>query len=427
MKNHDTLILGGGLAGLSAGYHLRGDCLIFERESEAGGLCRSFNDNGFSFDYAPHILYPQDTYTRKLIKGLLGNNLRTQKREAWIYHNSHKVYTRFPFQAHLHGLPSGVISRCLRSLEKERSSSPGGPPGNYHQWLVRNFGSGMAKEFLVPYSKKIWTVHPSRMNCDWIADRVARPRYADILTGAKGDPGKRFGFNTEFWYPVRGGIGALAKAFFRAQQGPVRLGKEVTAIDTARRTVTINGRDRYSYRNIISTLPLPDLIARLKDVPAKVKKAGRDLKFNRVMCVNLGVERGGISDRHWIYYHDPAFIFNRISLPKNLSSRTGPGHTSSICTEITLRPDERPRSSEIIRRVIRQLISTGLLTRQDRIIRKNILKLDYAYVIYDLHHRKNVDLIHAYLKTKKSSRPVVSENGNISTWTRPFSAGKERP
>ena len=47
-----VLILGAGLAGLSAAWHLRGrDVLVLERQHEVGGLCRSFREAGFTFDH----------------------------------------------------------------------------------------------------------------------------------------------------------------------------------------------------------------------------------------------------------------------------------------------------------------------------------------------------------------------------------------
>ena len=52
------LILGGGLAGMSTAYHL-GDTphLVLEAQATPGGLCRSRDVNGFTFDYTGHLLH----------------------------------------------------------------------------------------------------------------------------------------------------------------------------------------------------------------------------------------------------------------------------------------------------------------------------------------------------------------------------------
>ena len=67
-----AVIIGGGLAGLSAAYHLKQqgfeNYLILEKDSEVGGLSKSFVIDNFTFDYAIHILYSKDKYAEELNK-----------------------------------------------------------------------------------------------------------------------------------------------------------------------------------------------------------------------------------------------------------------------------------------------------------------------------------------------------------------------
>ena len=105
------LILGGGLTGLSIAYHLekfgQTDYLVAERESAPGGLCGSIQKNGFTFDYAGHLLHLHTPYGKKLVKKLLKTNLLRQKRKASIYTNKSRV--PFPFQANLFALPFAIM------------------------------------------------------------------------------------------------------------------------------------------------------------------------------------------------------------------------------------------------------------------------------------------------------------------------------
>ena len=78
-------ILGAGLAGLSAAYHLNGEHMILEKDREVGGLCRSVNIGGYTFDYAPHILFTRDDYVKALFEDLLKGNLYKHTRKAYIY------------------------------------------------------------------------------------------------------------------------------------------------------------------------------------------------------------------------------------------------------------------------------------------------------------------------------------------------------
>src|SRR5882724_2910596 len=124
MAHVRTLILGGGMSGLSCAYHLKSDYLLVERSDEPGGLSRSIKQDGFVFDHTGHLLHLRHPYTLKLIPELLGDNLTLNQRRAWIY--SHHAYTRYPYQANLYGLPKKVIEDCLKGLiEAQIQVSPG--------------------------------------------------------------------------------------------------------------------------------------------------------------------------------------------------------------------------------------------------------------------------------------------------------------
>ncbi|MDB5839461.1 MAG: UDP-galactopyranose mutase, partial [Herminiimonas sp.] len=110
-RHHDCIIIGAGPTGLSAAYHLGRDTLLLDRNATVGGWCRSIKDNGFTFDYAGHIMFSNDAYVLDLYKTLLGANVHWQDREAWVY--SKGVHTRYPFQGALYGLPPKVITECI--------------------------------------------------------------------------------------------------------------------------------------------------------------------------------------------------------------------------------------------------------------------------------------------------------------------------
>src|SRR4030066_102850 len=114
MAKKKIVVLGAGLAGLSTAWHLQRKgiaCQVFEKEPEAGGLCRSKNINGFIFDCDGHVLHFRHRYTLDLVRSLLGNNLIRHKRNASVYYRDR--YVRYPFQANLYGLPTGVVRECL--------------------------------------------------------------------------------------------------------------------------------------------------------------------------------------------------------------------------------------------------------------------------------------------------------------------------
>ncbi len=98
-----VIVVGAGPTGLSAAYHLGEDALLLEQNDTVGGWCRSVQANGFTFDFAGHIMFSNDPYVHEMYETLLGDNVHWQDREAWVY--SKGVHTRYPFQGALYGLP----------------------------------------------------------------------------------------------------------------------------------------------------------------------------------------------------------------------------------------------------------------------------------------------------------------------------------
>ncbi len=391
----ENVILGAGLSGLSAAFHFKENYEIFEKEDRVGGLCRSIHVDDFIFDYGPHILFPKDPYVAQLIRDLLSTNLHIQLREAWIYHKLYDVYTRFPFQSHLYGLPIPVVKDCILGFFNTLKKSDK-KPNDYEDWIIWNFGEGIAKHLMIPYAKKIWTISPKRMNFAWVWNRVPRLSMEELLDGALQDNPKLFGFNTEFWYPIQGGIEGLPFSFLSNVKN-VHINKEMTCISLRHKWVEFSDKTKADYENLISTLPLPELIKRIDDVPKSVRKAAQALKNNSVYCVNLGVEREKISPHHYIYFYEPEFAFHRISFPMNLSPHTTPKGHSSVTTETSYSRYKKISRENIVERVIEDLIKAKILFPDDKIVVSDVADLKVAYVIYDLDHRKNVNTIHRFL------------------------------
>src|SRR5438128_1105112 len=106
------VIIGGGLAGLSAGHHLAEyDPIVFEKEQAVGGLCRSFAQDGFTFDCTGHLIHLKNQYTKDLVARILPDAFNAHERLAAIYSKS--TTTPYPFQANTYGLPPEVVKECL--------------------------------------------------------------------------------------------------------------------------------------------------------------------------------------------------------------------------------------------------------------------------------------------------------------------------
>ena len=386
-------VVGAGLAGLSAAYHMKTGYTVLERDIEVGGLCKSINIKGYTFDYAPHILFTRNPYTRELFHSLLGENLQTHNRRAYIYMKD--TYVKYPFEANLHPLPEEIKEECIKGvIEKPKME-----PKNFMEWIQSTMGSGIAKHYMVPYNEKIWKYPLESMNTEWIAGRVPSPSVEEMRKGAEAPQPLDYGPNAEFWYPKHGGIGALANSL--AEDLSVQLGAEVTWFNPSSDGVeTLYGEDEeeksIESEKVMSSLPLPEIITMMDDVPDEVQAATDNLVYNSLVCVMVGVKRPDIIDKHWLYFPERELIFNRISFPMNFSEYTTPAGRSSILVEVTYR-DKVIDLEETKKQVLKDLVKAKIIKENDEIEICEAIDFKYAYVIYDLNHRKKVKLIHEYL------------------------------
>lgn len=405
---YPTVILGAGLCGLSAAYHLEemgeADYIILERNPKVGGLARTETYDGFSFDHAIHILYSRDPYAIDLIcNTLLKDNIQKQVRQSFCHTGG--VFTEYPYQTNNFGLPPHVIVENLMGLIDAKIAESGGrPPHHFEEWIYRKFGRGIAEHFMIPYNRRLWAWDLKDMNYDWIADRVPLPEIGDVLLGALQPPVTKQGPNQEFWYPVTGGIEALSRAFQRfIPPDRLWLNTNVIAIDGTRHEVLLADGRRIQYGRLISTIPLPALVQLSgKKTPSIIQQCAKGLKFNTVHTVNIGLDGadlGRIRSMHWIYFPEDRTIFHRLSIPGNFSSGMVPDGCSSLQLEIS-ESVHRPCNREtLIERCLSDLIRVGILEEQDRkrVQFAQVVTLNPAYIIYDLKHRENTRTINKYL------------------------------
>ena len=84
MSNHvKKIILGAGLAGLSASYH--GGGKVYDKNSIVGGACMSPKDNGYVFDHGIHVLHTKNEYVLNLLLNDFKIKFNEVERSSWIY------------------------------------------------------------------------------------------------------------------------------------------------------------------------------------------------------------------------------------------------------------------------------------------------------------------------------------------------------
>ncbi|MBN1586533.1 MAG: FAD-dependent oxidoreductase [Candidatus Omnitrophica bacterium] len=391
-------ILGGGMAGLSAAYHMNEPYVLYEREKESGGLCRSEQVNGFVFDFDGHLLHFRTDYARDLVFDLTEGKLCHHRRRAWVY--SHGTFSRYPFQANAYGLPDRIVADCLRGRELAAQAKPDLGKGYFLDWIYDTFGVGIAEHFMIPYNRKFWKVPLKDLNCEWVDRFIPVPSLQETFEGAYSDSDRSWGYNSEFWYPSHGGIADLTGRLAQ-RVGSIYCNHEVIGLDLANQRVRLcaGGREsEVSYENLVLTLPLPAVRDLLGDLPPEVDAAFDKLRYISVLSLSLGIARESLSDKHWIYYPEPDLIFHRVGFPGNFSPNVHPPGTSSLYAETTYLPEQGLDFEAVRSRILSDLAKVGILEDGDRILAEKAFNLRFGYIIYDSCRREAVECIRKYLR-----------------------------
>jgi protoporphyrinogen oxidase len=413
MQNPHTdarvVILGGGLTGISTAFHLRRPWLLVEKEARLGGHARTDETRGFHFDKTGHWLHLRDPYMKQLVAELLPDQLVPVARKARIF--SHGVLTRYPFQGNLHGLPPEVVSECLidfvRAHNDPRSSEPA---KNFEDFCLKKFGAGISRHFMIPYNQKLWGVHPREITAEWCSRFVPIPKLDDVIKGAVGDVPPEIGYNVSFLYPKTGGIETLTRALVsRLAGGEVALSTPVERVNLGDRTINIGG-DTISWRALVATIPLPELVARLVDAPKEIEEAARKLRCTPVRYLNVATKSSPNADFHWIYVPEEKFPFYRVGIYTNAVPAMAPPGRGSLYVELSDR-GPMPRVDDIMPDVAQALAAAGAINSADDVLFAEIKELKYAYVVFDDNYYSCVDTLIKYFEAND-----VYPRGRYGSW-----------
>lgn len=387
-----VLILGAGLTGLSCAYHL-GDPAryrMIEREGQVGGLARTRKrPGGFLCDGTGHWLHLRQERTKTLVDHLLGDNLEARSRKARVY--SKGTYTLYPFQANTAGLPKEVVAECLTGLVNAKFVEDRPTPKNYKEWIRKEFGEGICKHFMYPYNEKIYGVPLETLAADFAAKYIPQPRIEAVIDGALGLSKEALGYNAQFVYPKRGGIGALPEALHSGVVRKAEFGKKPAAIDLEKKTARLEDGEVVSFDRLVNTIPLNDLVDVLAEgnpasVPQEIRDAKDKLRANSVLYFDVAIKGDPKphQDYHWIYLPEREFPFYRVGSYSAVEKSLAPEGHRSYYVELGHYGDVDP--SQFEQPVLEGLKKLGIVEDESDVVFMIPNVLSPAYVLFDEHY-----------------------------------------
>lgn len=384
------IVLGAGLAGLGCAAHLPGS-RVFEAADQPGGHARSHTLAGVAFDQGAHISHTKDPDFLKRICAAAGDVCEIAP--SVVGNVWQGRWLTYPVQNNLHELPEDDRVRALTDLVESHLRRDQPDPADYLAWCRAQYGEFLTEMFYRRYTAKYWRVGMEELATDWLGGRLLPSQLPRILAGAiRPEPENQAVF-TRFRYPRRGGFFGFFAPLYDCL--PVTYGERAAEIDTRRKTVLFRSGRKEQYEQLASSIPLPDLVAIIENVPAEIREAAGRLRHTQLLCVNLVVNRPRLTDCHWFYVYDEDVDAARVSLPGNLAPGSVPAGQTAVQAEVFRRDDE-PLDADLVERSVAQM---GRLLGFER---GEVQAVDHvhvrrAYVISDRHRAAAVQAIAAWL------------------------------
>ena len=397
-----VVVIGAGLAGLSAAYHLSlmgYHCEVYEKDDEVGGLCRTIKKDGYSFDIAGHWFHCKSDYILSLFKKLAPVKLETVKRKTGVY--SMGRYTRHPFQTNLKGLPEDVVVECLIEFSRAFYANDDREYENFEDWILRTLGKGIARYFMIPYNLKLWTVEPKEMTCDWMGRFLPKADIHEVFSGAIGRGKHTKAYNASFFYPLQGGIQVLPEALSKTIKD-LHLGSEMESIDLCKKRIRLGTGKSIEYDCLINTLPLNQFIRLVDNKNEFLLEHVEKLKHNALLNINLGVNcETALNKNHWVYLPEEGVPYFRAGSYSNVMPSMAPGGKSSLYIECAYDPVRPIDLEELEERCLEKMVSLKMIPNMKSIevIQKN--KIPCAYVIYDKNHKAVTTSLKSFLESNE--------------------------
>lgn len=312
------LILGAGPTGLTVANKLlqlgEESFVVLEKESTAGGLCRSVDVDGSPFDIGGgHFLDIRRPQVNEFL-------FQFMPEEEWNFYNRKTTIhikgniIGQPIEANIWQMKLKDQVEYLKSIAVAGCNIGEPMPERFIDWIYWKLGNRIAGDYMIPYNQKMFGKELNHLGTYWL-EKLPNVSFEETLLSCltKKSYGKDSG-HTQFYYPKKYGYGELWLRMANALGDHIEYGKTVYGIDFNKKTVATLDGGNYKADMIITTIPWI-VFSEIVGMPEEIKEKISELKYSSIQTEYH--EENLDTDSQWIYYPDPALAYHRILVRHN--------------------------------------------------------------------------------------------------------------
>ena len=326
-----------------------------EKDFTYGGLCGNFEIDGFRFDRFVHFSFSNNEKVNELFS-LSSPDIISHIPNPYNIYNG--KWIKHPAQNNLYPLSEEEKRRIVADFRNRPQISDINNISNYEEWLRLQYGNYFAEHFPMAYTRKYWMCEARDLEIKWIGSRLYQPSIEEVLLGCQSADTPVAYYAKEMRYPQKGGFKTFMKALVKDLD--IRFQSEVVEIFPLRKTVRTSVGEVYQYDKLISSLPLPEVLKLINDVPTEVKNAGNQLRYTCGYQVSVGLKTKNIPPYLWWYIYDEDILSARVYSPSLKSSDNVPEGCSSLQLEIYCEQNRYTRE-ELLEKSVDKLIALDII------------------------------------------------------------------
>lgn len=402
-------IIGAGPAGITAAYQLsksNTDVSLYEAASSVGGLAKTITLWNQQVDLGPHRFFSTDRRVNEVWLEVVESDYAMVDRLTRIYYN--QDFFNYPLKVGnaLKNLGIFEAAHCLTSYFHQKIS-PIKQDGSFEDWVVSQFGRHLFEIFFKTYSEKLWGITCKELDSDFASQRIKKLSLSEAIKNAlaNGKGNKHKTLVDKFAYPYLGSGVVYQKMAQKIKEH----GNQVLLNTPVQKVIIENNKavgieladgSRAMYDQIISTMPITQLVQRLPNVPQEINEHLSQLKFRNTTLVYLKVESTKLFPDNWIYVHDPNLQLGRITNFRNWTPQLWGNESSTILALEYWSYDDDPlwnaSDEELIELGKKEMRQTGLIG-DSTISAGKVIKLKRCYPVYNKNYKDHLKPVESYL------------------------------